>query len=160
MVPSPFPWATTRRATVYSLKYLQDHNIQIITGTVECKRCERKYEMEYNVVEKFMEVGNYVVNNMSMMYDRAPDVWGHPVFPTCKYCKEENSVRPVVAAKKKEINWLFLFLGQMLGCCTLEQLRYFCKHTKNHRTGAKDRVLYLTYLCLCKQLDPSGPFNV
>ncbi|KAL1809528.1 hypothetical protein ACET3Z_026518 [Daucus carota] len=29
---------------------------------------------------------------------------------------------------------------QMLGCCTVEQLKYFCKHTKNHRTGAKDRV--------------------
>ncbi|WOH09609.1 hypothetical protein DCAR_0729067 [Daucus carota subsp. sativus] len=48
---------------------------------------------------------------------------------------------------------------QMLGCCTVEQLKYFCKHTKNHRTGAKDRVLYLTYLAICKQLDPKGPFH-
>jgi hypothetical protein len=47
----------------------------------------------------------------------------------------------------------------MLGCCTLDQLKYFCKHTKNHRTGAKDRVLFLAYLGLCKQLDPNGPFD-
>ncbi|THG02676.1 hypothetical protein TEA_012074 [Camellia sinensis var. sinensis] len=77
----------------------------------------------------------------------------------CKFCEQENNAKPVISEKKKSINWLFLLLGQMIGCCTLEQLKYFCKHTKNHRTGAKDRVLYLTYLGLCKQLDPNGPFD-
>nr|XP_011464125.1 PREDICTED: wiskott-Aldrich syndrome protein family member 2 [Fragaria vesca subsp. vesca] len=158
-VPAPFPWATTKRATVYSLSYLEDHNILTISGEVQCKRCETRYEIEYNLKDKFMEVATYIAHNRSMMHDRAPDVWKDPVLPTCKNCDQENCAKPVVADKKKEINWLFLFLGQMLGCCTLEQLKYFCKHTKNHRTGAKDRVLYLTYLSLAKQLDPTGPFD-
>ncbi|KAL4352204.1 hypothetical protein GQ457_06G007910 [Hibiscus cannabinus] len=53
-----------------------------------------------------------------------------------------------------------VLLGKMLGCCKLSELKYFCKHTKNHKTGAKDRVLYLTYMGLCKQLDPTGPFHI
>uniref|UniRef100_A0A0E0JMR1 DUF7086 domain-containing protein n=1 Tax=Oryza punctata TaxID=4537 RepID=A0A0E0JMR1_ORYPU len=60
----------------------------------------------------------------------------------------------------RETNWLFLFLGQMLGCCTLEGLKFFCKNTKNHCTGAKNRVLYYAYIEMCRQLDPQGPFNV
>ncbi|KAH7510958.1 hypothetical protein FEM48_ZijujUnG0061700 [Ziziphus jujuba var. spinosa] len=101
-IPAPFPWATTHRATVHTLDYLVEKQILTVNGDVQCKRCERQYEMEFDLREKFHE---------------------------------------------------------MLGCCTLEQLKYFCKHTKNHRTGAKDRVLYLTYLGLCKQLDPTGPFD-
>jgi hypothetical protein len=93
------------------------------------------------------------------MHDRAPSDWMNPVLPRCQFCDQENSVKPVIANKKQKINWLFLLLGQMLGCCTLDQLKYFCKHTKNHRTGAKDRVLYLAYLGMCKQLDPNGPFD-
>jgi hypothetical protein len=142
------------------MQYLVSHNIFTIKGDVQCKRCERQYEIEYNLQDKFVEVGTYIVENRRMMHDRAPDVWKDPVLPTCKYCEQENSAKPILADKKRAINWLFLLLGQMLGCCTLEQLKYFCKHTKNHRTGAKDRVLYLTYLCLCKQLDPNGPFDV
>lgn len=41
-----------------------------------------------------------------------------------------NSVKP--SHRKKFINWLFLLLGQMLGYCTLQQLKYLFKHTKNH----------------------------
>ncbi|KAM1106137.1 hypothetical protein ACFX13_003083 [Malus domestica] len=158
-VPAPFPWATTRRAMVHSLEYLHSRQIVTITGEVQCKRCERQYEMDYNLKEKFLEVGSFIAGNKSMMRDRAPSVWMNPVLPACKFCKQENSAKPIIGDKKKVINWLFLLLGQMLGCCTLEQLKYFCKHTKNHRTGAKDRVLYLTYLGLCKQLDPNGPFD-
>ncbi|EEF43292.1 hypothetical protein RCOM_0937400 [Ricinus communis] len=124
-----------------------------------CKRCEKQYELGFNLREKFVEVGTFIAENKNSMHDRAPGVWMTPALPTCKYCDQENSVKPVICDKKKGINWLFLLLGQMLGCCTLEQLKYFCKHTKNHRTGAKDRVLYLTYLGLCKQLDPNGPFD-
>ncbi|KAG5588223.1 hypothetical protein H5410_048657 [Solanum commersonii] len=47
----------------------------------------------------------------------------------------------------------------MLGCCTLDELKFFCEHTDNHRTGAKDRVLFLAYLTLCRQVDPTGPFH-
>ncbi|CAK9139012.1 unnamed protein product [Ilex paraguariensis] len=158
-VPAPFPWATTHRATVHSLNHLLSKQISTITGEVQCKRCEQNYEMDYDLREKFIEIGSFIVENKASMHDRAPTVWTNPILPTCKLCDQENSVKPIISEKKKSINWLFLLLGQMLGCCTLEQLKYFCKHTKNHRTGAKDRVLYLTYLGLCKQLDPNGPFN-
>ncbi|KAG6711593.1 hypothetical protein I3843_05G054900, partial [Carya illinoinensis] len=158
-INAPFPWATTRRATVYSLECLRSKQIDTITGSVQCKRCERQYEIGYNLEQKLDEVGHYIVANKSSMHDRAPSNWMNPVLPKCKFCGQENSSKPIISQKKKAINWLFLLLGQMLGCCTLEQLKYFCKHTKNHRTGAKDRVLYLTYLGLCKQLDPSGPFD-
>ncbi|XP_052180284.1 uncharacterized protein LOC127793562 [Diospyros lotus] len=158
-VPAPYPWATNRRAAVQSLNQLIERQIFAISGRVQCKRCERLYEIEYDVREKFIEVGTFVVKNKDAMHDRAPDVWMNPILPKCRFCEQENCVKPVLSEKKKTINWLFLFLGQMLGCCTLEQLKYFCKHTGNHRTGAKDRVLYLTYLNLCKQLDPTGPFD-
>ncbi|XVF01444.1 hypothetical protein REPUB_Repub04eG0089800 [Reevesia pubescens] len=158
-VPPPFPWATTHRATIHSVNYLLSEHIFTITGDVQCKRCESQYEIAYDLQDKFAEIGSFIAENKSAMHDRAPLVWMNPVLPKCDFCDQENSAKPVISDKKKSINWLFLLLGQMLGCCTLEQLKYFCKHTKNHRTGAKDRVLYLTYLGLCKQLDPNGPFN-
>ncbi|KAK7285211.1 hypothetical protein RJT34_19973 [Clitoria ternatea] len=45
---------------------------------------------------------------------------------------------------------------EMLGYCTLEQLKYFCKHTNCHRTHAKNRLLYSTNMGLIKQLEPRG----
>ncbi|XWS63051.1 hypothetical protein CRYUN_Cryun06bG0063600 [Craigia yunnanensis] len=158
-VTPPFPWATNHRATVHSFNYLLSKEIFTITGDVQCKRCERPDKIAYDLKEKFTEIGTFIAENKNAMHDRAPPVWMNPVLPKCKFCDQESSVKPLISDKKKSINWLFLLLGQMLGCCTLEQLKYFCKHTKNHRTGAKDRVLYLTYLGLCKQLDPNGPFN-
>nr|KYP44833.1 hypothetical protein KK1_033639 [Cajanus cajan] len=89
------------------------------------------------------------------MFDRAPTAWVNPVLPKCTECGKENSVKPILGnTKKKTINWLFLLLTQMLGFCTLNQLRYFCKHNKIHRTGAKDRLLYVTYMSLLNQLVP------
>ncbi|KAH7553438.1 hypothetical protein ACOSP7_029848 [Xanthoceras sorbifolium] len=157
-IPAPFPWATTKRATIYSLDYLLSNQIGIIGGGVQCKRCDKMYQMEYDLREKFVEIATFIAENKSAMHDRAPAVWMNPNLPNCRFCCQNNCVRPFID-KKKTINWLFLLLGQMLGCCKLDQLKYFCKHTKNHRTGAKDRVLYLTYLGLCKQLDPTGPFD-
>ena len=160
VIPAPYVWATTRRATVHRLDYLVSRQISIISGQVQCKRCERSFEMQYDLLEKFNEIGSFIAQNKILMRDRAPDNWKSPTLPNCTYCGAENSVKPCISAKKRSINWLFLLLGQMIGCCTLEQLKYFCKHTKNHRTACKDRVLYLTYLDLCKQLDPSGPFSL
>ena len=158
-IQPPFPWATNHRATVHTLKHLTDTGIITISGDVHCKRCDQRYQMEYNLKDKFLEVGNYIIENKHKLYERAPPMWKNPSLPKCRFCGQENNVKPVIAKKKKLINWLFLLLGQMIGCCTLEQLKYFCKHTGNHRTAAKDRVLFLTYLGLCKQLDPSGPFH-
>jgi hypothetical protein len=148
-----------RRAMVHSLDYLLSRRIETITGLVQCKRCEKQFEVGFDLRAKFVEIGAFISQNKSFMHDRAPSDWMNPVLPRCQFCDQENSVKPVIANKKQKINWLFLLLGQMLGCCTLDQLKYFCKHTKNHRTGAKDRVLYLAYLGMCKQLDPNGPFD-
>ncbi|KAM0060825.1 hypothetical protein Hdeb2414_s0004g00128681 [Helianthus debilis subsp. tardiflorus] len=158
-IPPPFPWATNHRAIVHSLKHLADSGINVISGDVQCKRCNRQYQIEHDVKAKFLEISCYVKENKYKLNDRAPQSWLYPTLPNCKYCAQENCVKPIMAQNKKSINWLFLLLGQMLGCCTLAQLKYFCKHTRNHRTGAKDRVLFLTYLGLCKQLEPNGPFD-
>lgn len=157
-IPAPFPWATTRRATVHSMGHLLANRIESIAGEVQCRRCERVFEIEYDLRQKFLEVGAFIAENKGAMHDRAPQEWMSPALPRCASCGQENAARPVISGKDG-INWLFLLLGQMLGCCTLEQLKYFCEHTGNHRTGAKDRVLYYTYLGLCKQLDPTGPFD-
>ncbi|XP_055819518.1 uncharacterized protein LOC129888590 [Solanum dulcamara] len=158
-IPPPYPWATNRRAMVHSLNVLNSNRISTITGEVQCRKCERKYEIGFNLHEKFAQVGSFISLNKEFMRDRAPNIWMNPVYPNCKYCEQENSVRPIIASKKQSINWLFLLLGQFIGCCTLKQLKYFCKHNNKHRTGANDRVLYQTYLTLCWQLDSSGPFD-
>uniref|UniRef100_A0A0D9V4F4 DUF7086 domain-containing protein n=1 Tax=Leersia perrieri TaxID=77586 RepID=A0A0D9V4F4_9ORYZ len=94
------------------------------------------------------------------MDDRAPDKWVLPRLPDCGACGKKGCVSPVIPGEKREINWLFLFLGQMLGCCTLDDLKFFCKNTSNHRTGAKNRVLYYAYIEMCRQLEPQTQFNV
>ncbi|KAK7245236.1 hypothetical protein RIF29_40071 [Crotalaria pallida] len=154
-ITPPYRWATSTRATVHSLDYLLSHNITSITGTVQCNGgCKEQYEIEFDLKEKFEEVAGFIEENWYNMHDRAPKAWINPVLPTCNRCGQENSLKPVMSTKKKAINWLFLLLGQMIGCCKLQYLKYFCKHTKNHRTGAKDRLVYLTYLGLYKQLKP------
>ncbi|KAL4576799.1 hypothetical protein LXL04_012899 [Taraxacum kok-saghyz] len=158
-IPPPYPWATNHRATVHSIKHLKDTGINTITGIVHCKNCDQKFEIEYDLKKQFYAISRFVSDNKYILRDRAPAVWMNPILPKCKLCGQDNVLKPVIAEKKKAINWLFLLLGQMLGCCTLDQLKYFCKHTKNHRTGAKDRVLFLTYLALCKQLDPNGSYE-
>ncbi|CAL9772270.1 unnamed protein product [Musa acuminata subsp. burmannicoides] len=155
-----FPWSTDRRATVHSLSYLLSHDLKEVYGDAQCKRCEARRIIRYDLESKFREVACRIAATRHLMHDRAPAEWMNPTFPDCDACGQPNCMRPVVDGKKRNINWLFMLLGQTLGYCTLEQLKYFCKHTKNHRTGAKDRVLYLTYLGLCKQLDPNGPFDL
>lgn len=156
-IPAPYPWAEDRRCTLRTLTYLLSHNIFFITGEVQCKKCDRQYTMEYNLEQKFKEIATFIGENMENMNDRAPKIWMSPALPNCRLCKESNCVKPVMSVKKKSINWLFLFLGQMVGCCTLDQLKYFCKHTRMHRTGAKNRLVFYTYMGLCNQLQPEGP---
>lgn len=155
----PFPWATDRPATVHSLEYLRSQNIKKITGEVQCKKCNARLTYEFDLNEKFREVAEYIIRNKDSMHERAPNRWLHSDLPACNQCGQANSMKPVIPVCNEEINWLFLLLGEMLGECTLEQLKYFCMHTKNHRTGAKDRLLFLTFLALSKQLDPQGPFE-
>ncbi|XP_022682448.1 uncharacterized protein LOC101768302 [Setaria italica] len=121
----PFPWATERPAQHDTLEGLLRRGVTSVEGQARCKRCS----------------------------DRKT-VWMYPALPDCDKCGNKGAMWPEIAAEKREINWLFLLLGQMLGCCTLEQLKYFCKKTGRHRTGAKNRVLYYAYIEMCNQLEP------
>ncbi|KAJ4968398.1 hypothetical protein NE237_015099 [Protea cynaroides] len=56
-IPIPYQWATNRRATVHNMEYLLSNGIHTISGEVQCKQCERKYEIEYDLKSKFIEVG-------------------------------------------------------------------------------------------------------
>ncbi|XP_073272444.1 uncharacterized protein [Primulina huaijiensis] len=158
-IAPPYSWATNLRATVHSLQHLLSIHIHTIIGDVQCKICGRNYEMGFDLRQKSLEIFQFIIENKGQMQDRAPSAWLIPSLPPCRLCGEKNSVKPIISDKKKTVNWLFLLLGQMLGFCSLAQLKYFCKHTNNHHTGAKDRLLYLTYVQLCKQLDPNGPVD-
>ncbi|CAN6998222.1 unnamed protein product [Brassica rapa subsp. trilocularis] len=153
-IPPPYPWATNKRGTIQSLENLESKQITTITGDVQCKHCDKVYQISYNLREKFSQVENVFVTRKRLMRERAPTFWTNPDPMRCDLCGRDKAVKPLIAERKSQINWLFLLLGQMLGYCTLEQLKNFCKHSRSHRTGAKDRVLYLTYLGLCKMLDP------
>ncbi|CAE5984104.1 unnamed protein product [Arabidopsis arenosa] len=154
----PYPWATKKPGEIQSIRDLSSNNLNVISGLVHCKTCDKTYKLEYNLMEKFSELYGYIKVNKEVMRQRAPAIWSTPRLIPCMTCKSE--MKPVMSGRKEEINWLFLLLGQMLGCCTLDQLRFFCQLNSKHRTGSKDRVLYITYLGLCKQLDPEGPFSL
>ncbi|KAL4195998.1 hypothetical protein AMTRI_Chr04g181150 [Amborella trichopoda] len=157
-VEPQFVWATNLRASVQTLKYLSDNDIRWVGGEVKCKHCDKVDYLEIEIQGKYLELMHFVQSNLPDMRDRAPKDWTTPKLFKCRLCGQDEAAKPVVSDKKKMINWLFLLLTQSLGHLTLEQLKYFCKHNKKHRTGAKDRVLYLTYLGLLKQLDPTN-FN-
>ncbi|XP_054776652.1 uncharacterized protein LOC129285118 [Prosopis cineraria] len=154
-IQPPYPWATNRPAVLHDLDYLQSMQIKTITGMVRCTRCDKDYEMGFDLEETLSEFLSFVVSKESM-HDRAVEKWTAPPLLTCRYCSVD-SVRPIISENKENINWLFLFLGQWMGYCTLEQLKYFCGRTNNHRTGAKDRVLYLAYHEIYEQLLPDWP---
>ncbi|KAL5542142.1 hypothetical protein UlMin_009852 [Ulmus minor] len=158
-IPPPFPWATNQRAVIHSLEGLASKGITTITGQVQCKQCNQQYNMSYDLQTVFGTIRNFLGRELVNLYDRAPKMWMNPVLPRCEHCGQRNAAKPIMPIKKRQINWLFLLLGQLLGCCTLNQLKYFCKHSNIHRTGAKDRLVYLAYLGLSKQLDPNGPFD-
>lgn len=158
-IPPPYPWATDRRAAVQSLDRLVTNGIQSIYGEVNCKKCDGTQTVEVDLQSSFYQLSRYFLSNRDTMHDRAPVVWYSPRLLDCNLCLQSDCMKPIISGKKRSINWLFLLLTQTLGLCTLEQLKYFCKHNRKHRTGAKDRVLYLTYVGLLKQLDPSGPYE-
>ncbi|KAL5059913.1 hypothetical protein RYX36_031517 [Vicia faba] len=158
-VKPPFPWATSKRATVHTLDHLLSQlNLKTITGTLQCKSCLTQTDIHFDLLEKFEKLASYIKEKKSEMFQRAPDAWLKPVLPDCKSCGRNNTMQPLIE-KKKEINWVFLVLGEMIGCCNVRHLKYFCKHNDLHRTGARNRLIYLTYISLCKQLQPQGPFD-
>ncbi|CAA7409398.1 unnamed protein product [Spirodela intermedia] len=114
--------------------------------------------MAHDLAEKYQEVTNLIKHEKPQMHDRARMKWSPATFLKCPGCCHENCLKPVIASKKRAINCLFL-IGGTLGCCTIEQLKCFGKHTGNHRNGAKDRIVYLVYLGNCKQLEPEVLFE-
>jgi hypothetical protein len=159
---APFPWATNRVAIHHAIAHLSALGITTVEGEVHCSRCTTRKTVSYDIAAKFQEVRDFVCRNVHDMDDRAPEAWLNPKsrLLDCDGCGQRSSVRPVIPADKERINWVFLLLGQTLGLCTLEQLKYFCARTRQHRTGAKDRVLYSTYMELCNQLCPDRLFNL
>ncbi|KAI3946139.1 hypothetical protein MKX01_024895 [Papaver californicum] len=153
----PYEWATNQRANIHTLEYLLSRNMKRISGDVQCKKCNNVFNIEFDLETKFMEISQYIATHKESLCDRAPKHWMSSKLPSCGSCSQANSLKPVLNQKKKEINWLFLFLGQMIGCCSLAQLKYYCKYTDNHRTGAKDRLVFLAYLGMCHQLQPADP---
>lgn len=147
-----YPWATKKPAVLQTVKDLCQKDITEISGQVYCRSCDTTQTLRYDLVKKFKELSAFIKENIEEMRNRAPTMWTTPKLILCETC--ESGMKPVISEKKEEINWLFLLLGQMLGCCTLEQLRFFCESTSQHRTGSKDHVLYSTYLGLFKQLEP------
>ncbi|CDY37242.1 BnaA09g08630D [Brassica napus] len=70
---------------------------------------------------RYLYVNNInVIFGQEVLRHRASKVWSCPKLTPCCSCK--NGMKPVIGENKEEINWLFLLLGQMLGCCTLDQL--------------------------------------
>ncbi|EPS69038.1 hypothetical protein M569_05737, partial [Genlisea aurea] len=153
-IEAPFVWATNLRAKLHSMAQLLSDGIRSISGEMQCQRCNGNFVHSYDLEEKFWEVNGYIIENGGKMLQRAPERWLRPIYPSCSLCMESECARPVISEKKRNINWLFLFLGQMIGSCTLDQLRYYCKHTENHRTGAKDRLVFLVYMSISMQLLP------
>lgn len=147
------PGATERPAQHGTLQSLLSRGVTSVEGQAQCKRCGARKTIAYDLESKFRELHDYIVMNRHAMYNRAPKAWRLPVLPNCDACGQKGSMWPEIASDKREINWLFLFLGEMLGCCTLEQLKYFCMNNgQHHRTGAKDRVLYYAYIEMSNQL--------
>ena len=157
--PPPFPWATAQPSRHETLATLLRRGVTVVEGEARCKRCNCRATVAFDLEAKFREVREYVAANRHAFNDRAPEPWMNSALPDCDACGEKRCLWPAIPADKGQINWLFLLLGQMLGCCTLDQLKYFCKNTGRHRTGAKNRVLYYAYLEMCKQLEPHGPFD-
>ncbi|KAG2617757.1 uncharacterized protein LOC120667620 [Panicum virgatum] len=159
-VVPPYPWSTERVGVHHSLAELSRRGVEAVTGELQCKRCHDLRVVTLDARARFNELHGYISRNVQAMDDRAPRRWKEPALPDCERCGQRGSMRPVIPADKHRINWVFLLLSEMLGVCTLEQLKHLCEHTHQHRTGAKDRVLYSTYMELCNQLLPNGLFDM
>ena len=86
-VPPPFPWATSKLATVHTLDYLlSDLKLKTVSATLVCKFCKFQQNFQFDLVENFKEVTTFIKENMNEMHDRAPGEWMNPVIPNCESC--------------------------------------------------------------------------
>ncbi|KAF8409941.1 hypothetical protein HHK36_002460 [Tetracentron sinense] len=159
VIPAKYPWATTQRAHLRTLNDILSSGVRTIIGRVGCDfNWTHNQDLEFDLQREFNQVASFVAANKSTMFHRIPEVWLYPP-RSCSKCNKVRFVRPIISKKKRSINWLFLLLGEMLGYCSSDQLKYFCKHSNIPHNGGRDELICLTYLGLCKQLDPSGPFD-
>ncbi|KAI3910958.1 hypothetical protein MKW92_024106 [Papaver armeniacum] len=133
----PYVWETNQRANIHTLDYLLSRNIKHISGDLQCKKCSNVFNIEFDLEAKFMEISQYIVVHKESLRDRAPEHWMNSKLPSCGSCSQANR--------------------QMIGCSSVARLKYYCKYMENHRTGAKDRLVFLAYLGICHQLQPADP---
>ncbi|MCD9638018.1 hypothetical protein HAX54_021630 [Datura stramonium] len=100
-ITPPYPWATSRRAIVHTLDYLVSNEITVISGEVQCKKCEQQYQIQYDLQEKFKEIATFISKTRSVMHDRAPIIWMNPNLPNCKYCNQINCIKPIISEERK-----------------------------------------------------------
>ncbi|KAF3775559.1 hypothetical protein EJ110_NYTH50098 [Nymphaea thermarum] len=81
----PYPWATDKRATVYSYEYMKANGIDKISGKVCGKRCEQAYTMEVEL-NKVLEVCYMVLHNFHDQNNRATTKWRTPKMLDCEKC--------------------------------------------------------------------------
>ncbi|MED6198958.1 hypothetical protein PIB30_071586 [Stylosanthes scabra] len=138
-----------RPTKIHSMKHLLQNNIPSISGDVQCGSCHGTFEISYDLQEKVAELRSFMKAHRSTMHSRSPKEWNFPDPLTCILCGKEKRVKPVIGSPREHnINWLFLLLGQLIGFCTLDEMRYFCSYNGLHKTAAKDRFVYYTYVKL------------
>ncbi|KMZ64581.1 hypothetical protein ZOSMA_35G00360 [Zostera marina] len=154
-IPPPFPWSSENRATLLTMEELARRGFNTIEGEVQCKRCNVRAVASLQLKERFEVVIHNLLDILKIGNTSAPSKWVNPQFPSCPSCKNVNCMAPIISEKKRNINWLFLYLGETIGMCNLDQLYYFYKHNMFRITGSKIHLLLYTYIGISKQLFPS-----
>ncbi|KAF0926545.1 hypothetical protein E2562_026033 [Oryza meyeriana var. granulata] len=97
----PYPWATNEMAKHHSLAELRRRGITTLKGEAQCRRCDTRKMMVYNIEDKFQEVAKYFRENCLDMNDRASARWMNPTIPDCDNCGQKNSMRPKTSSGTK-----------------------------------------------------------
>lgn len=161
--PPPFPWAANTTGTkICTLEYiLYTLHIDSVSADFKCMICGDVEKVEYNLAHKYMQVSDYIHRKGTKMGGIASNSWQFPTRPQCKNCNNKRRcLEEVIKKDNNSINWLFLFVGKLIGCCKVQQLKEFCEQNEIECSGTKPRLVYLTYLGLCKQLDPQASYDM
>ncbi|XP_057499370.1 uncharacterized protein LOC130783650 [Actinidia eriantha] len=156
--PPPYAWATNDRCDgrvgLCSLDYLMSAGITEISGTVKCRFCDRFSTLNYDLMKRFGALKDFIRENKAAMRGEAPKVWNKSSInlPECTVCHKARAMKPCRTKHPRTYNWLFMLLGQTLAVCSPSDLDYFF-----NRYSRQTQLLYLTYLGLCKQLEPNEP---
>ncbi|KAK1583437.1 hypothetical protein Q3G72_023773 [Acer saccharum] len=154
-----FAWATARNSLVQTLDYLEAHNLETIQGRLICDGCRQITVMETNVRQHVDEIQNYIVQNDIDLQGLAPLPWFQPNPPVCQLCNC-SYLKPVLPPDMAHINWLFLFCENLIGFCSVKQLRFFLRENgKLDNRKSKQRLVYCMFREIARQLRPTGPLH-